>query len=144
MESRIAKEFHWEMGHRLPYHQGGCQNIHGHSYTMRVEVIGIIDPATGMVIDYFDMKALVEPLIDRLDHSFLLDSSDHVLVDFFKQHPMKVNVVDFYSTAENIAHYILRELIPGFSAFPSVHRLIIRLRETENTFAEAEHYYYRS
>jgi len=144
MESRIAKEFHWEMGHRLPYHQGVCQNIHGHSYTMRVEVIGTIDPDTGMVIDYFDMKSLVEPLIDRLDHSFLLDSSDHVLVDFFKQHPMKVNVVDFYSTAENIAHYMLRELIPGFSAFPSVHRLIIRLRETENTFAEAEHFYHRS
>ncbi|MGA1250362.1 MAG: 6-pyruvoyl trahydropterin synthase family protein, partial [Candidatus Kapaibacteriota bacterium] len=53
MISRIAKEFHWEMGHRLPFHDGGCQNIHGHSYTMRVEVIGEIDPATGMVIDYF-------------------------------------------------------------------------------------------
>ncbi len=52
MESRIAKEFHWEMGHRLPFHQGGCQNIHGHSYTMRVEIIGTIDPATGMVIEH--------------------------------------------------------------------------------------------
>ncbi|MFM7340691.1 MAG: 6-pyruvoyl trahydropterin synthase family protein [Bacteroidota bacterium] len=144
MESRIAKEFRWEMGHRLPYHEGGCQNIHGHSYTMRVEVIGEIDPGTGMVIDYFDMKALVDPLIAQLDHSFLLDSSDHILVEFFKQYPMKVNQVDFYSTAENIAQYILRELIPGFSAFPSVKRLTIRLRETENTFAEAEHIYHRS
>ncbi|MGA1414241.1 MAG: 6-pyruvoyl trahydropterin synthase family protein, partial [Candidatus Kapaibacteriota bacterium] len=107
MISRIAKEFHWEMGHRLPFHDGGCQNIHGHSYTMRVEVIGEIDPATGMVIDYFDMKSLVQPLIDTLDHSFLLDSSDQILVEFFKEHPMKVNIVDFYSTAENIAHYIL-------------------------------------
>jgi 6-pyruvoyltetrahydropterin/6-carboxytetrahydropterin synthase len=90
------------------------------------------------------MKALVDPLIEQLDHSFLLDSSDHILVEFFKQHPMKVNQVDFYSTAENIAQYILRELIPGFSAFPSVKRLTIRLRETENTFAEAEHTYHRS
>ena len=144
MISRIAKEFHWEMGHRLPFHDGGCQNIHGHSYTMRVEVIGEIDPATGMVIDYFDMKSLVQPLIDTLDHSFLLDSSDQILVEFFKEHPMKVKIVDFYSTAENIAHYILGELIPGFSAFPSVQSITIRLRETENTFAEAEHTFHRS
>lgn len=141
MESRIAKEFHWEMGHRLPFHQGGCQNIHGHSYTMRVEIVGTIDPATGMVIDYFDMKTLVQPLIDRLDHSFLLDSTDSILMEFFKNHPMKVNTVDFYSTAENIAHYMLRELIPGFEVFSNISELRIRLRETENTFAEAVHIY---
>jgi len=49
--------------------------------------------------------------------------------------------VDFYSTAENIAHYMLRELIPGFEAFSNISELRIRLRETENTFAEAVHIY---
>jgi 6-pyruvoyl-tetrahydropterin synthase len=108
---------------------------------MRVEIVGTIDPSTGMVIDYFDMKALVQPLIDRLDHSFLLDSTDSILMEFFKNHPMKVNTVDFYSTAENIAHYMLRELIPGFEVFSNISELRIRLRETENTFAEAVHIY---
>ena len=56
-------------------------------------------------------------------------------------HPMKVNTVDFYSTAENIAHYMLQELIPGFERFSNVSELRIRLRETENTFAEAVHAY---
>ena len=26
---KIAKEFRWEIGHRLPEHFGLCKNIHG-------------------------------------------------------------------------------------------------------------------
>ena len=37
---KIAKEFRWEMGHRLPEHFGLCKNIHGHSYKMVVEFEG--------------------------------------------------------------------------------------------------------
>jgi len=40
---KIAKEFKWEMGHRLPEHFGQCKNIHGHSYKMLVEFEGEID-----------------------------------------------------------------------------------------------------
>jgi 6-pyruvoyltetrahydropterin/6-carboxytetrahydropterin synthase len=143
MESIIAKDFNWEMGHRLPFHAGGCQNIHGHSYKMRVEIRGIIDSSTGMVMDYFDIKALVQPIVDQLDHSFLCDSSDKLLLDFFAQHPMKVNIINMYSTAENIAYYILQQLIPGFSPFTSVQKLTVRLCETENTYAEAFHEFSR-
>lgn len=50
---------------------------------------------------------------------------------------MKVNFIDMYSTAENIAYYILQQLIPGFSSFTSVKKLTVRLCETENTYAEA-------
>jgi len=143
MESVIAKDFHWEMGHLLPFHTGGCQNIHGHSYKMRVEIHGIIDSSTGMVMDYFDMKALVQPIVDQLDHSFLCDSSDKLLMDFFAQNPMKVNIIHMYSTAENIAYYILQQLIPGFFPFNSVQKLTVRLCETENTYAEAFHEFSR-
>ena len=143
MQSVIAKDFHWEMGHRLPFHTGGCKNIHGHSYKMRVEIHGIIDSSTGMVMDYFDMKALVQPIVDQLDHSFLCDSSDTLLMDFFAQNPMKVNIIDMYSTAENIAYYILQQLIPGFFPFTSVQTLTVRLCETENTYAEAFHEFSR-
>ena len=143
MESRIAKDFRWEMGHRLPFHDGGCQNIHGHSYSMRVEVVGTVDSSTGMVMDYFDIKSLVQPIVDSLDHSFLCDSSDTILMDFFRENPMKVNIVHFFSTAENIAHYIMKRLIPGFQDFASIKTLRIRLCETENTFAEVEHHFSR-
>ncbi len=135
MKATIAKDFHWEMGHRLPYHDGGCQNIHGHSYSMRVEVSGEID-TRGMVIDYFDLKRAVMPIIDTLDHSFLCSDSDTAMIEFFEKHPMKVKVVSFHSTAENIALMILSEITPIIRQFPNVETLSVRLHETARTFAE--------
>ena len=29
MRTTISKQFRWEMGHRLPFHEGLCKNIHG-------------------------------------------------------------------------------------------------------------------
>ncbi len=135
MKATIAKDFNWEMGHRLPYHDGGCQNIHGHSYSMRVEVSGNIDER-GMVIDYFDLKAAVKPIVDRLDHSFLCSESDEVMCAFFRDNPMKVNMVPFYSTAENIALFMLEAIAPVIAVYSNVEVLTVRLCETERTFAE--------
>src|SRR5437868_1916429 len=61
MLTRIAKDFRWEMAHRLPEHEGGCRNVHGHSYRMWVEISG--EPqANGMVLDYFEISAIVDPM----------------------------------------------------------------------------------
>lgn len=135
MTTTIAKDFYWEMGHRLPFHDGGCQNIHGHSYQMRVELEGECD-SRGMVMDYFDMKAIIQPLVDTLDHSFLCDESDSVMCDFFAANPMNVCYVPFPTTAENIARYILGEIKPKFAAYPSLGRIAVRVHETQRTYAE--------
>lgn len=136
MNVRIGKVFRWEMGHRLPYHSGGCENLHGHSYQLWVEVVGTIDP-NGMVLDYYEIKKIVQPIIDHLDHSFLCTRSDTVLVEFFQNHPeFKVVYVDFYTTAENIARYFLELLYPRFVRYPNLQELRIRVSETEKTFAE--------
>lgn len=136
MTANISKEFHWEMGHRLPFHSGGCENIHGHSYVMRVELEGDIDDK-GMVVDYFDVKATVQPLVDLMDHSFLCAESDEVMRAFFDKNPtLKVNYVAFHSTAENIALYLLGEIKKEFIKFPSVKKITVRVFETERTFAE--------
>ncbi len=136
MKVRIGKTFRWEMGHRLPYHSGGCENLHGHSYRLWVEVVGEPDEK-GMVMDYYEIKAVVQPLLQQLDHSFLCDRSDTVLCEFFQNHPdFKVNYVDFPTTAENIAQYILSQLLPHFARFANVEEVRIRVAETEATFAE--------
>ncbi len=135
MRTSIAKQFRWEMGHRLPNHPGLCRNIHGHSYEAQVILVGEPDES-GMVMDYFDVKTMVQPLIDRLDHCFLLDASDTVMKDFFTSHPMKVVEIDVPTTAENIAHYLLQHII---SQLPTSHRIEsvkVRIYETEKTYAE--------
>jgi len=55
---RIAKEFVWEMSHRLPYHEGNCKNIHGHSYKMELSLEG--EPnENGMLIDFYHIERIV-------------------------------------------------------------------------------------
>ncbi len=137
MITRIAKEFHWEMAHRLPFHNGGCQNVHGHSYRLWVEVEGEPD-LQGMVMDYLDLKAVVEPLVKQLDHSFLCDRADELMMQFFHHNSLKVNYVDFPTTAENIAVHLLKEIALRLKESQSVlvKRLRIRVQETERTYAE--------
>ena len=45
---------------------------HGHNYTLDVTVRGPIDPETGMVIDFGELKAVVgETIVQRFDHADL-------------------------------------------------------------------------
>lgn len=132
----IAKDFHWEMGHRLPFHEGGCRNLHGHSYRMRLVVAGYPD-ANGMVVDYFEMRRIIAPFVEELDHAFLCDRSDTVVLTFLQDNDMKHVVVDFPSTAENIATWMLEEVARRLAAQTNLTRIAVRLHETERTYAEA-------
>ena len=133
----IAKEFHWEMGHRLPFHEGGCRNVHGHSYRMRVSVSGTLD-GNGMVVDYFDLRRILDPVIDRIDHAFLCESSDAVMLAFLEENNLKRVVVDFPSTAENIALWLLGQVAEELQGYENIAEIAVRLHETDNTYAEAK------
>jgi 6-pyruvoyltetrahydropterin/6-carboxytetrahydropterin synthase len=132
---RIAKDFHWEMGHRLRFHEGGCQNIHGHSYRMRVELEGVPDEH-GMVMDYFILKEVVDPIIEQIDHSFICDEADEPMLELFSRVPMKHVVVPFATTAENITAWLLEQIADALSDMSNLSRLTIRLQETERVYAE--------
>jgi len=109
---KIAKEFHWEMGHRLPYHSGLCRNFHGHSYKMVVEVEG--EPSEGgMIIDFYDLGKIVKPIIEKYDHAFLCWNKDTVVKNFLKKNKMKHVVADYHSTVENICSDFLYQIASG-------------------------------
>jgi len=69
----LIREFAFEAAHRLPAVPTGhkCGRLHGHSYRVKVHVEGDVDPATGMVMDFADIKAAVAPILNRLDHYYL-------------------------------------------------------------------------
>lgn len=137
MRTTISKQFRWEMGHRLPLHEGLCRNIHGHSYEAHVILSGEPD-ASGMVMDYYDMKLLIQDKLNELDHCFLCSADDTVVRDFLERHNLKTVIVDFPTTAENIARMLATHVV---SQLPAGHRIdAVRMRvfETEKTFAEVE------
>lgn len=133
---KIAKEFHWEMGHRLPFHKGKCKNLHGHSYKCMVEFTGDPD-SNGMVIDYFDVKKMIGPIIDELDHSFMVCKDDKEVIEVLEKLNSQKVVVDFETTAENICLYLL-EKIRSSELPKNIHSIKVRVFETENTYAEEE------
>lgn len=101
---------------------GKCNNPHGHghNYTLEVTVAGDVDPATGMVMDLKDLKALVEAeVLQLMDHRFL---NKEVAV-FATTIP----------TTENIAIEIWKLLAPKLKS-GSLHR--IRVYETPDLFVD--------
>jgi 6-pyruvoyltetrahydropterin/6-carboxytetrahydropterin synthase len=131
---KIAKEFRWEMGHRLPEHFGLCKNIHGHSYKMIVQFEGGLDE-NQMVIDYYDVEKILNPVIEKLDHSFMVTKNDKMVIEFLEKMNSKKVIVDFNSTAENICTYLLSEIkktkLPSNITFVKV-----RVYETQFDYAE--------
>ncbi|MCU0342406.1 MAG: 6-carboxytetrahydropterin synthase [Ignavibacterium sp.] len=131
---KIAKEFRWEMGHRLPEHFGLCKNIHGHSYKMIVEFEGELDK-NQMVIDYYDVEKIINPVIEKLDHSFMVTKDDKTVLEFLENMNSKKVVVDFNSTAENICTYLLSEIKK--THLPSnISSVKVRVYETQFDYAE--------
>ncbi len=132
---KIAKEFKWEMGHRLPEHFGLCKNIHGHSYRMIVEFEGELDEK-GMIVDFYDVEKIIDPIIENLNHAFMVSKKDEDVIKFLEKMNSKKVVVDFNSTVENISKFLLNEITK--SKLSSNIRIIrVRVFETSDNYAEA-------
>ena len=107
MQTSIVRRYRFEAAHQLSWHPGKCANLHGHSYVLEIEAIGELDQR-GVVMDFSELDALIDPIVDVLDHSFLND--------------LVAN-----PTAEVIAQWIANQLEPR-----GVNWSRIRLWETED------------
>lgn len=69
----IFKEFTFDSAHFLPNVPDGhkCKEIHGHTYRLVVYIHGEPDKYLGWVMDFEELKRLVKPIIDRIDHKLL-------------------------------------------------------------------------
>ncbi|MGC8765703.1 MAG: 6-carboxytetrahydropterin synthase QueD [Brevinematia bacterium] len=94
MQKFISKEFSFDAAHQLINYNGKCENLHGHTYKLKITLIGEIRD-DGMIIDFIVFKRIVdEKIIEKLDHRFL-------------------NEIVPQPTAENIALWIWNELKNG-------------------------------
>jgi 6-pyruvoyltetrahydropterin/6-carboxytetrahydropterin synthase len=131
---KVAKEFYWEMGHRLPEHFGLCKNIHGHSYKMIVEFDGELNESE-MVIDFYDVEKMINPIVEKLDHAFMVKNDDKITLEFLEKMNSKKVVVDFESTVENICKYISGEVISA-KLPENLKNISVRIYETADASAE--------
>ena len=136
----VAKRFRWEAAHRLPWHEGPCDNLHGHSYRMTVELEGTPDER-GMLVDFQDVKQALKPLVDAWDHAILVAETDRELRQIVEQTGWKHALLPCDTTAENlsthVADYLCKEAGDMLRA-NDVETVRVRLAETETCYAEAE------
>ena len=104
----IYKVFKFDAAHHLPYVPSGhkCARVHGHSFRVEIHVRGDADLRTGWVMDFSDIAAAFEPILNQLDHKNL-------------------NAIEGLEnpTSENLCRWIWQRLEP---ALPQLCKIIVQ------------------
>ncbi|KIX13185.1 6-carboxytetrahydropterin synthase QueD [Dethiosulfatarculus sandiegensis] len=57
--------------HSLRNFKGKCEDLHGHNWKIEVVVTGTELDKADLLMDFGDLKALMNQALDRLDHKYL-------------------------------------------------------------------------
>lgn len=105
---RISKDFTISAAHSIRGHTGGCENLHGHNYRVRIHVEAAELDELGMVMDFADLKAMAAEILGPLDHRVINE-----IPPFDERN----------TTAELLSEYVFREVESRLAADP---RLAVR------------------
>ncbi|HVT19026.1 MAG TPA: 6-carboxytetrahydropterin synthase QueD [Thermoanaerobaculia bacterium] len=64
----VFKDFTFAAAHAIRGHTRGCQNLHGHNYRVRVYVRAAELDGLGMVLDFADLKEVMQAVLGPFDH----------------------------------------------------------------------------
>lgn len=126
----LSKRFAFEAAHVLPRHDGKCARLHGHSWRgelwVRGDALQALGAQSGMLIDYSQLSAFLDPLVAQyLDHYYLNES-------------IPDPAVAAAPTSELLAWWILREARAYFAGLvPRVEVLKVVIEETCTSRCEA-------
>ena len=113
----VTVEQTFAAGHALRNYKGSCENVHGHNFKVQVRIEGPSLDDSGLLVDFLEVKAVMQKVIDRLDHQFLNE-----IPPFDIKNP----------SAENIAEYFHSEMSSSLSVAPVPLRISeVRVWETE-------------
>lgn len=108
---RIEKRFTLAGGHRLSKHQGRCYSLHGHNYVVLVGIKASTLDDNDMIMDFSELKEVVNEIIDPLDHCMLVNECDMEDMQPFLDRNMRVMTIgDCDPTAERISETIYKQL----------------------------------
>lgn len=99
---RVSSDF--SSSHQLRHYEGKCENMHGHNFTVEVDVVGeSLDQRLGILMDFKALKRLLKEVTDELDHRHLNDLSD-----FAEQNP----------SSELLARFVFRRMKDLLAPYP--------------------------
>lgn len=99
---RVSSDF--SSSHQLRHYEGKCENMHGHNFSVEVDVVGErLDPKLGLLMDFKELKRQLKIVTDELDHKHLNN-----LPAFAEQNP----------SSELLAQYVFRRMRDLLSDYP--------------------------
>ena len=99
----VSVEQTFAAAHALRNYKGSCENIHGHNFRVQVTIQGDRVDQAGMLVDFLDVRDVMQKAMGRLDHQNLNE-----IAPFDVKNP----------SAENIAEYLYAEMTSGLANTP--------------------------
>jgi 6-pyruvoyltetrahydropterin/6-carboxytetrahydropterin synthase len=116
----VSVEETFAAGHALRHYRGKCENVHGHNYRVQVTLEGPELDSIGLLVDFVQVKKLIQAVVDKLDHRFLNDVPPFDVLN---------------PSAENMARYFFEELAAGLGQGNPVRIAAVKIWETDTTSA---------
>ena len=92
----VTVEDSFAAGHYLRNYRGKCENPHGHNYKVSITLQGRELDHAGLLLDFKELKQVMKPVIDRLDHQMINDVSP-----FTTLNPSAENLAKFFFDQTN-------------------------------------------
>ncbi len=113
---QLTKSVQFDAAHQLRDYIGKCANVHGHTYKLEVCIAGQKVSQVGMLIDFFDLKKLMQEVVEELDHHFINEIAPYDEIN---------------PTAENMAFQIYQRLRRQVADHnPALHLKYVQVWET--------------
>jgi 6-pyruvoyltetrahydropterin/6-carboxytetrahydropterin synthase len=120
---RIWKEFSFSAAHAIRGHTGGCENLHGHNYRVRVHLASAHLNELGMVVDFSELKAIMAEILGPFDHRVINE-----IPPFDRRN----------TTAELFAEFVWEEVGSRLRQRPGVRVARVEVWENETSCATFE------
>lgn len=95
---------------------------HGHNYVLEVTIEGDVDPDTGMIINLYDLKPMINDVLKDFDHKYLNEDNP--------------NFRDLIPTTENIARVLWDSMEKKLEEKTDCRLYRIRLYETPDLYVD--------
>lgn len=129
--------------HRLILgYKGKCASLHGHNYTVRIQIFAKKLNGSGFIIDITQVKRLLNDWINKhLDHGVLVSQTDKTLLTFLTEEKQKFYLIP--KTENTTLEYLSKHLYQVFSDLLIPHDIEIRavtLFENQTACVTYEHH----
>ena len=131
---KVCKKYEVESGHMLSKHKGTCRFPHGHSRVIEVIVKSDNLDDNDMVVDFKELKGLIEQTCSKYDHSMMINKSDKMHNAFYNAYNKQIISTPCDPTTEVMAKMIYCDIKAHLSDGVELER--IRVSETSSSWAE--------